>query len=180
MIIIGAGSRAKQGKSLFCATIIEQCSRQGIRCVEYSISSAILAYCIREGILPPDATRETCDPNVLVRVGNEKRSENKHFWIGPLGEQIETERPAVALLPNVRFPTEHGLVTDLGGWNARITRYNENGTRYISPDRDPNDLCEVSLDHARFDFEIHNMYAKPYWLRRQAIALFDYLREGAE
>lgn len=180
MIVIGVGSKAQQGKSLFCATIAEQCSRNGAKCVEYSISGEILNHCIREGILPTDARRETVDPNVLVEAGTWGRAQSKTYWTDKLRARIDAERPAVALIPNVRFPTEQEMVKQFGGFNVRVTRLNPNGSRFISTDRSPNDDCETSLDLAVWDFEIVNHTGRGYWLRRQAIALFEYLREGAE
>lgn len=180
MIVLGVGNRARQGKSLFCATIIERCSFIGISCREYSISEAIIQCCIAEGILPKNAKREACDPNILVRVGNAKRAERKDYWVNEISKAIDIDKPQVALIPNVRFPQEVELVKSLGGYTVRVRRLNPNGTFYISPDRNPNDPCECTLDLAAWDFEIVNMPGREFWLRRQAAALFDYLREGAE
>lgn len=182
MILIGIGNRAKQGKSLFCETIIDHCSRSGIKAREYSISDLVMADCIARGLLP-DVPRTRLDSEqvkVLVKVGNERRAEEENFWIDKIRDMISGEMPDVALLPNVRFPSEALFVKSLGGFNVRVRLYNANGTRFISPDRNPNDPTETSLDFWKWDFEIRNMAKKPYWLRRQATALLDYLWDGGE
>jgi len=120
MILIGAGSRARQGKSLFCKTIIEHCDRTGIKWREYSISDAILRYCIDREILP-DVRREVCTPEqvqVLVEIGNAKRRDNENFWIDEIHTEIVNDKPAVALIPNVRFPSETEFVKEMDGFNA--------------------------------------------------------------
>lgn len=183
MIVLGTGHRAQAGKSLFCNTIVEQCSRIGISCGLYSISSAIIDYLVAKDVLPIGTQRNEKDlaqNKLLVDTGNEKRRENSHFWIDTIHTMIVRDSPKVALIPNVRFPSEAELVKELGGYNVLVERLNENGSRFISDSRDPNDLCEVSMEFWPWDFRIVNMYKRPFWLRSQAISLFNYLREGAE
>jgi len=180
--LIGAGNRAKQGKSLFCQTIIEHCDRIGIKWREYSISDLILAYAIEAGLLPKMTRAECTDGHVaiLVKLGNEKRAENEDFWVDQIHTAIVRDKPNVALIPNVRFPSEAEFIKGFGGVNVRVSRLNANGTKYVSPSRDPNDQTETSLDFWKWDFEIRNVAGRPYWLRRQAIALFEYLKDGGE
>ena len=182
MILIGVGHRAQQGKSEFCDTIIEHCGRTGLRYCEYSISDLILRYCIDNNLLP-EMRREDCSSEqiqLLVKIGNEKRAENEFFWLDQIRAAIVRDKPKVALIPNVRFPNEAEFVKSLNGVNVRVKRYNANGTDFISSCRDPNDQTECSLDFWRWDFEIRNMAGKQHWLRRQAIALLEYLQDGGK
>lgn len=182
MILIGVGNRAQSGKSLFCATIKEQCGRIGIKCGEYSFSAAILDYCIRDGLLPNLSRQELSDAQieVLVRVGYEKRRGNEDFWVDQLHTKISSERPDIALIPNLRYENECRFVRDLQGHCVRVRRLNADGTTFISPCRDANHPSERALEFWPWDFEIRNMAGKPFWLRRQAVALFEYLRDGGE
>ena len=178
MIAIGIGHRARQGKSSFASAIIENCSRSGLSCVEYSVSDAILDCAIEEGLVPPGTRRDQCDPNILVALSWEKRKDKPNFWVDTIAARIEHDWAKVAIIPNVKMPSEFGLVKDLGGVNVKITRKNPDGTRFISGDRDPNDPLETSLEFFRWDVEITNIYNRPFWLRRQAVALLEYLTDG--
>jgi hypothetical protein len=183
MILLGVGQRAEHGKSSFCKTIIEHCDRTGFKCGEYSISDSIIKYAVETGLLPEGIIRGECSDEqvaVLVKLGNEKRRGNEDFWVDQIHTAIDRDQPKVALIPNVRFPSEADFVKSLGGWNVRVTRLNANGSRFISSSRNPNDETETSLEFWNWDFEILNMDGRPYWLRRQAIGLFEYLKDGAE
>lgn len=182
MIVLGVGHRAEQGKSSFCSVIAEQCSRIGIKWKEYSFSSSILEYAILSGRLPRIDRRECTDDQIkiLVEIGNEKRAEKENFWVDKIREVIKRDRPGFALIPNVRFASEAEFVKEVGGHNVRVSRLNPGGTKFISPSRDPNDVTETALEFWNWDFEIVNISERPYWLRRQAIALFEYLRDGGE
>lgn len=182
MIVLGAGHRAQQGKSSFCSAIAEQCDRIGIKWKEYSISDSILEYAIASGRLPEIGRSECTDEQVkvLVEIGNEKRAEAETFWVDQIRKAIEEDRPEFALIPNVRFASEAKFVKEVGGYNVRVRRLNPNGTRFVSSSRNPNDVTETALEFWNWDFEIVNMSGRSYWLRRQAIALFDYLRDGLE
>jgi hypothetical protein len=183
LIVLGTGHRAQAGKSLFCNTIIEQCSRIGISCGLYSISSAIIDYLIAKNVLPAGTQRNEKDlaqNKLLVDTGNEKRRENSHFWIDAIHTMIVRDNYKVALVPNVRFPSEAELVKELGGYSVLVERVNADGSRFISESRNPNDCTETAMEFWNWDFKIINMHNRPFWLRSQAIALFDYLRNGAE
>ena len=182
MILLGVGHRAESGKSTFCATIIEQCSRIGISCGEYSIGDAVLEYCIREGLLPKLRRDELHNGQIetLARVGYEKRKENADFWLDQVHTRISAEHPKVVLVPNVRYANEARWAKDLGGHTVLVERFNGDGTRFISETRNPNHPSETGLAFWPWDFRIANIPNRPYWLRRQATALLEYLRDGAE
>jgi hypothetical protein len=181
-ILLGIGARAQQGKSSFASAILERCDHVGIHAREYSISDEIIVYCVAAGLLPPGTRRHECDPNLLVRIASEKRAEDENFWVNQIRAAIESDRKRieVAIIPNVRAESEMRLVKSLSGWTVRVTRLNPNGTRFISRDRDANNILECGLDLAVWDFEIVNISGRPFWLRKQAAALLEYLRDGAE
>lgn len=108
------------------------------------------------------------------------RAKRSAWWSNAICKQIKIEKPNVALVPNVRFLDEAEMCKYLGGFCVEVVRYNENGSRFISSDRDPNTPAETSLENWNWDFRIVNMPGRTFWLRRQAIALFEYLKDGGE
>lgn len=182
MILIGTGHKAGHGKSLFCLAIAEHCGHIGTKCKEYSISDLILREAIKNSLIPAGTVRSECTPEqvkILVDIGNERRAEDENYWVDQIAYAIIRDRPDVALIPNVRFPNEAKFVKAIYGFNVLVRRINQDGSDFISASRDPEDITETALDAWPWDFEILNMDRKPFWLRKQAKALFDYLRDGA-
>jgi hypothetical protein len=95
---------------------------------------------------------------------------------GRLAVCIAESNSQVAIIPGVRFPDEidwlraspHGII-------MRITRYNKDGSVYISPDRDPNDPMETCLNRIVPDFDISAVSGQQDWLRWQATSFANYL-----
>lgn len=181
-IVLAVGSRARQGKGIFCDAMSDHCSRVGVSFGLYDFGPTVLEYCVSEGLLP-NVARSTLSPDqikVLIDVGVGKRKENELFWVDRIHRKVKNDRRRIAVLCGVRFLNEIEFVKSLGGYTVQVIRLNSNGSRFVSPDRDPNAEIESGLDSFLWDFRITNVADRPFWLRRQAVALIDYVREGGE
>ena len=182
MLLLGAGHKARQGKTEFCNTIIEYCDRVGISWQLFSISDLIISYAIANGILP-QITREECTAeqvNILVQLGVELRKGDDDILLRQLEAAIDKSKAKVGLIPNIRQENEAHFVKSRKGWLVELQRFNANGTRFVDPTRDPNHILETTLDSWNWDFTVGAKSGQRCWLRRQAIGLFDYLRDGGE
>jgi len=93
------------------------------------------------------------DPRLLQIVGTEVfRRLDPDVWVNALCYQIAEEKPAVAILSDMRFPNELAFVRQYG-IGVRVTRLNADGSIFISPDRAADHPSEIALDVAEFDYE---------------------------
>ena len=93
------------------------------------------------------------DPKILQDVGMWFREYKPGIWLNVLYQTIKDRQPEAAIITGVRFADEAELVRDLGGSIVRIVRA-DNGTRFVSPDRNPNHAAERDIDSLEADAEI--------------------------
>ena len=200
-LIIGYSGRARSGKSESCEAIRNftcqeywNSARRSTSCdsyalsvpiqrrrtaVVYDIGNLIRLWCIKNGRLPQierrDMTREQLQ--ILIDVGKERRADDPNFWLDLMFTSIAFDAPDVALIPNLRYENEAAAVKAQNGFVVRMTRLNANGSEYISPDRDPNDISETSLQFWPADFYFTVKDGHVDLVRKQAVALYLYLSE---
>lgn len=158
-MLIGIGNRARNGKDT-AGTAIEQHFnrhreaqiRHGLKAATpeariFKMADALYNVCRKEyGMTVKDAP-------LLQKVGNGRRDKfGDDYWI----KQVEAEvRPyiknGIAVITDVRYTNEADWVKSLGGFMIQAVRLNEDGTQYISTDRDPNFISEVQLDNYNYD-----------------------------
>lgn len=183
-LVLGLSGKARHGKTEASMAIKNYCDSVAIQCKVYEFSAIILDWCIKEGHLPAGLTRQTLDRaqlNRLVWAGNYGRTIHLDFWVGKILEAMRRDGPEVAITPNIRFAHEVEMLQQLGdakGCVVRCTRQNENGSMYISPDRDPNDVTETSLDYFPVDFYLTAKNGHAELMARQAVTLFKFIWEG--
>ena len=185
-LIIGYSGRARSGKSESCEAIRNfTCHALSVpiqrrrTAVVYDIGNLIRLWCIKNGRLPQierrDMTREQLQ--ILIDVGKERRADDPNFWLDLMFTSIAFDAPDVALIPNLRYENEAAAVKAQNGFVVRMTRLNANGSEYISPDRDPNDISETSLQFWPADFYFTVKDGHVDLVRKQAVALYLYLSE---
>lgn len=145
--IIGIGYKARNGKDAACAAI-----RRAFPLAErYAFADDLKAYCrIAHGMTEKDAP-------LLQRVGMEQRSIDENVWLKSVYWKIADQMPPLAIITDMRFPNEMGMVRAMGGLTICVERF-VNGVRVIDPTRDPNHPSECSLDPYRdaFDHVVRN------------------------
>lgn len=178
MILLGLVGRARCGKTSIANAIVEYSRGQDFVAKIYDIGAEVLQYCIASGMIE-NKLREDLTPEeiqILVRVGKECRESDQDFWIRPLMKKLAEEEPEVAIIPNIRYLNETEWVKDYRGYNVRVTRLNENGSCFISTDRDPNHDSETQLQDFNADYHITVKDGDQILAEEQAITLFVYLK----
>jgi len=167
MLLIGLGSRARQGKTYVSNYMKE--AHPEIQC--YAFADELKQYCKEhhEELVPQwQLANQTKalpiakeDPiygytAILQYFGTEvMRKKNPDYWVHALADKLELEKPEIALISDVRFPNEAAWVKNHDGWLVEIIRLNEDGTRYYDPNRDKNHASETALDeYLGWDFSI--------------------------
>jgi len=146
MFVLGLGHKARHGKNFVARAIIQHCAQDGLYAKEYGFADALKVYCrVAFGM------REK-DPRLLQTVGTDIfRRFNPDIWVRVLLDTIKEQGPDVAIITDMRFPNEADAVKALGGATMCVRRLNENGSLWLSTDRDPAHESETALDLYDFD-----------------------------
>ena len=140
--IIGLGHRARHGKDTVANVLLDLL---GSRCRRFGFADALKVHCrLNHGMTTKDGA-------LLQRIGTDVvRAQDVDTWLRPLYWTIqEWDENAVgrqvAVVIDVRFENEAGLIKHLQGDLVRVERLNEDGTLFQTSDRDPNHPSEISL-----------------------------------
>lgn len=128
--------------------------------------------------LPSSLKREDMTKDqlqVLIDIGKLRREQDHNYWLNRICIQAANDNPDVALCPNIRLPQEAEAIRRSGGFIVRYNRLNANGSPFISPDRDPNDITETAMNFWPADFYITTIADQAEWGRMQARNLYFYL-----
>lgn len=169
-LVIGVCGRARHGKDSIATTIRQHFESRGLRCFQSSISTIVFEYAVSHALINAD-TREHCNRdelNTLVDVGHQMRGIDEDYWITRLARRIIEAQAIIAVIPGIRFPNEINWIKQASGLMLRIKRLNQNGSMFISPDRDANDVMESCLDYVIPDFEITVKTRQENWRDAQA------------
>jgi hypothetical protein len=181
MLLIGFGHRARQGKSFSAQVISEVASKLGLDARIYSVSDEVQRWCEQRGMIPHRKPREALTAHELSLLGHYGwmlRQDCEDIWIDKAFARIATDKPDVALIPNIRYPNEARQVNDLGGHNVLVERFNLDGSHFIAPDRDANVPSETSLDFWNWDYRLSASNGQLDWLTAQAKVLVSVLLDG--
>ncbi len=145
--VIGFIGHARHGKDEAARVLAQQVA--GSR--RYAFSDAISIYArLSHGM----AER---DPVVLQKVGFEMRQSNHGVWLDMVYWQIHDHKPDLAIVTGARFDDEVQMLRDMGGQIVKIHRVNEDGSDFISGDRDRNHAVERDIDSLYFDGAVRNV-----------------------
>lgn len=74
------------------------------------------------------------------------------YWVKRLEKKLQAisllPGNHLVLIPDTRFLNELALIINYGGYYVEVARINEDGSRYIAKDRDPQHRSETELDQA--------------------------------
>lgn len=172
-LVLGLGHRARQGKDLVVRLLQE--SFPG-RVQRVAFADALKAHA-------RVSHRMTVkDGPLLQRLGVEARLTDPDIWVRAAAWAIaeldaDTRQPQVVCVPDVRFENEWAFVEGAGGKLCRLVRLNDDGSRFVAPDRPANHVTETALDDAPWPNTLSAVSGDLDTLRRGAVALVtDYLR----
>lgn len=179
MLIIGITARGQAGKSTVAKAIAKEAAAKGLNVEIFELSNYVLQEAIGMNTIPPKERSELNPAEVqeLVRLGMQRREENPRHWIDLLLKDIQTKKPDVGLIPNLRFLNEAELVRKMDGKIIRVKSYVHDGVEYISPDRDANHISETQQYSINADYFLTTMRGESLLLGRQAATLFGYIWE---
>lgn len=102
------------------------------------------------------------DPEILQFWGtNFRRAQEDEYWVKRVLEKVNEvgynytgQEPLIILIPDTRFKNELKAVKEYGGIYVRVTRLNEDGSRFYATDRDPNHPSECELEGIDGDINV--------------------------
>lgn len=182
MLLIGFGSKARQGKDVAGEAIVDYYNRRRANQVAHSLppaspeakiykfAAALYNECRQlHGMTEKDAP-------LLQRVGAARRAEDPEYWIKQAFRQIYEQEKDICIITDVRYENEAGYVKKHGGYLVNVTRLNADGSKYIADDRPSDHPSETELDNWNWDFRLVNSHGHQALLAEQAITLVEYLR----
>jgi hypothetical protein len=168
-LIIAFGNRARNGKDTAAAAIAKHATesyRHPVRILRFA--EGVYKMC-REKYGMTEK-----DPTLLQNVGNGERANNPSVWIDMAFNSVKDFQGTI-LITDLRYPNEAAEVKRRGGYTVLVERLNHDGSRYISPDRDPNHPSETGLELWNWDFRLTVKNGEVEFLNAQAAQLFEYL-----
>lgn len=109
----------------------------------------------------------------LQRYGTEfRRHGDPFYWVRFLAKRIESDKPQIALISDLRFRSEYLWVKANHGFTIRCTRLG-----FIDPTRDSKHASETELDNAIFDWAIEVEDGDVAGLCSDAVTVFESIVE---
>lgn len=143
-IFIAFGNKARQGKGTAARVIHEAFPRET---KVYGFSDAVYTLCRLRGMRGKDAPmlqqvgEAYRQPGTLI-IDEQHVQTHPNFWVDLLLDRIAFDRPAVALIEDMRHANEAAVCH----YRVRVTRTAINGKPWFAPDRDPAHISETALD----------------------------------
>lgn len=176
-LVIGLCGRARHGKDLVAAEMKSQLEARGLRCLLTSFSASVFEEAKARNMVYAN-DRAGCNKaelQTLVELGHARRKQNVNYWVDLVAARVDQSLVDVALITGLRFENEAAWLHQRYGVLTRITRFNVDGSFYLSPDRDPTDPMEATVDRLPHDYELTAFSGGERWLRWQARGLANYL-----
>lgn len=159
-MIIGFGSKARQGKDTAGEAVVNYYNRKRELEIKHGLKPATPAarlFKFADGVYRvarEEYGMKEKDATLLQKIGDGRRNEyGLTYWIDQLDKTM-TGFEGVAVITDVRYINEAEWIKFRGGYVINVTRFNPDGSQFITTDRDPNFVSEVQLDNYNWDFFI--------------------------
>jgi hypothetical protein len=187
MIVIGLGHKARQGKNYVANYMVE--ANPSIKL--YAFADELKLYCrenhdtlLAQWQLAQQTKKmpaQKDDPiygytPILQWYGTEiARKADPNVWVKKLASRIETEKPDMAIITDVRFPNEADFVKSYEkGFLVDVIRRKADGSQYLDPSRLSTHPSEVALDdYEGWDFIITERDGNLQGLRAKSIGVLN-------
>lgn len=180
MIILGFGSKARQGKDTAAEAIYEHFFSKIARARQHDLTTRvpnIFHVNFADGVYQEAREKYSMtvkDGDLLQRIGHGRRQENPRYWIDKVHEKIP-DIPGVAVIGDLRYLNEAESIKQHGGYVIQVSRKNQDGTPFISDDRPADHPSEIELDGYNFDYRIEAKTGEATLVAEQAITLAEYI-----
>jgi hypothetical protein len=181
MLLLAFGSKARQGKDTAGEAVVEYFIRQ--RNILKRHYGTNLARPAAQLFKFADALYRECrelhgmtekDAPLLQRIGSERRGENPNYWIDRVFEQIDSVKPEVAVITDLRYKNEAWAIKERGGVTIQVSRLNEDGSPFVATDRPADHPSEIDLDGYRFDHYIQAYTGESALVAQLGITIAEY------
>lgn len=81
-----------------------------------------------------------------------RKLNGEDYWVNKFKENLPNDK--MIYVTDVRFKNEYDCIKSMGGYYIDVRRFNDDGTRYVAPDRDPYHISETDLDDVQADLVI--------------------------
>jgi hypothetical protein len=82
-----------------------------------------------------------------------RRRQDADYWVDKWFEQVKGYK-GIVVTSDVRFRNEAEIIKVFGGSLVKVTRLEQNGSRYVDPTRDKYHESETNLDSYNWNYEI--------------------------
>lgn len=186
-MVVGLGSRARQGKGTVASTIYEAYKDKydilvtgfGDALKEELNGHDQFELCMKLGV-EYDFNAPTNDPlcntkhgkqsKLLQRWGELRRQADDFYWVKKVRDKLISVKPQVAIIHDLRYLNEFYFVKSCGGYCVKVSRRG-----FVDLSRDPNHISETNLDNIQFDVDINVLDGELEQLKRDAITVFELL-----
>jgi hypothetical protein len=182
MLIIGVGSKARQGKDTFCNAVVDHYENQRQTAKRHDrISLAPVAQNFKFAGVLYEVCQELYgmkekDGELMQRVGTECREKNPNHWIEKCFKKIDTSAVQIALISDVRYKNEADFIKSRDGILVNVVRLNPDGSQFITGDRPADHPSEIELDGYNWDYRISAPSGQAGLIAELAITLTEYIR----
>lgn len=89
-----------------------------------------------------------------------RRQQNPSYWVNKIEREIinlsfsKNEKVKYVFLPDTRFINEYEFIKSKNGIYVKVMRFNDDGSIFIDPSRDPTHQSEIGLDHVEADLVV--------------------------
>lgn len=180
MIIIGFGSKARNGKDTAGEAIVQHYATQSELLRLHGLQGGLKVSIVKFAEAVYKEAKEQHgmtekDPVLLQNIGMARRTEDKNYWINKAFEAIP-QGMDIVIFTDVRFQNEAERIKSEGGCLIEVVRLNADSTRYYSKDRPADHPSEIDLDNYNWDYRITAKSGESGLLGEYAITLVEYLR----
>lgn len=106
---------------------------------------------------------------------------DQDYWVKKTEQKIleikKLPGKHLILIPDTRFKNELLLITKHNGFYVEVIRLNEDGTRFLATDRDPNHPSEIDLDGTMPTWQVICKSGQLDLLKDRANIVLDFIRQ---
>jgi hypothetical protein len=103
-----------------------------------------------------------------------RRAQDPFYWVSKLNEQLEIDKPAIALIPDLRFPSEVSWVQSNRGFIIRVDRLGYKSTEHSAHESEE---ALSWLGEEEWNYIVQVQDGDLDELRRDAVFVFDHIKE---
>lgn len=134
--VIGVGHKARQGKDTIAGHLVRNygATRMSFADALYDVARVVFGMKEKDG------------PLLQVLGTDVFRKKDPEIWLSTLYFKIQDQKPALVVIPDVRFPNEVEMIKSMGGDTIKIERTHKDGSPFRATDRPLNHPSEIALD----------------------------------